>query len=1856
MYDILNRALQMRQPNQVRALKTMSETVSARVFNEMLYWCSSLNECYFANKGAALVLAGCERRRVPAFAPLPPQPQPQSDIQHHLQAMFYLLRPEETLKMAALLGIDCNEHTTVGLALRVLADTSIKLDGDGSALQTLHRASGRARALNHFAGGASHAWCAYYEERVDSDRSCLNEWHAMDSIESRRPPSPDSLRLKPRERDETERVIRCTLKEIMMSVDLDEVTSKAIRGRLEDELDMDLAEYKSFIDQEMLTILGQMDAPTEIFEHVYLGSEWNASNLEELQRNGVRHILNVTREIDNFFPGVFDYLNIRVYDDEKTDLLKHWDNTFKYINKARNEGSKVLVHCKMGISRSASVVIAYAMKAYNWNFDKALKHVSDPTPLVLALTGSCARRPRSWSPDTRLAAELLPPTSLSLESLAFETRHMLMPYGDGTYSVSPNQIIRLKEEGAPSVKHIVNEIENAASGDRRDSNKRYQRLNFGTSDTSSNRSSDASVGSILPAEPVKPPQVSPLRNLSHKYPHTNCDPDKIHTWDPGEPWRGDEAKQDNLVKSDSGIIDLKTKVSDVLSNLVDRNSDGDERRGADEEGALPSRQSSWSSFDSAVVPDLSRHSSWGSHEPRRAEPPPQPPPPPKPACDLGIISEHSPGAAAPDRPPPRLSDNERKFNETCAILTELATAAARMERARDRGASTWSGRLSASAPADTWLRAGLRRRRPVAASVGDLPRAAAPPPPAPAPASAAQGLVSNLKKEFEARSETDSLRRSKSRSRASTVDGRERVPTSPPAGEDISVKVLVDRYDQPSRLRCESVSEPSRSKPADSVPKKCKLTAEAEARGGRGAAALRNSFCGAVRGVAGAGAERPPIAPTVVSIAPLDYSNVVVSTVMSKAQNKKQLQHGKTHPLTRLNLNRSNNRCSNPLWLKGKTGVAELNLKLLNYNLLTLHFFIKSVDYHKIIRTLNYEAQNSRRSTPSNSYLDLCEPNASDDKNIIGKVEAAQNQDTSLDYVSKNGIIKSNRESTANYNENVKHESDTQDENEEISHSSSNLLDMTNLDWTEEVEKNIKLDDMCDSSTSFSLNLPSTASQEAIKTTEPRESKRRSRRRDKRSSSRGQRNSEKKQEPIRKDSNKKVNGSWVGGRTPSIERRHQSPAPSVASVAEPGEVGGGGSGGGGGRRGGSIENQKTLYDHHNPSKPIIVQTSPTQAHMRMERDTSVSGMDSGPRGLPYEASDAARAARHCELLQQVDRADAILYTHSLLGPVALADHWPEVMETRKFLQNALTKLLMSDLKYCQADNIEHNFWKILYYTFIEKLRRSLPQVSAEEKPKVVKLINTIIEEGNTYFENLVHMLEKAYKFNTDDFINDNHVVPPKGLGYVGLALISVQKLYVFLGDLTRYREQVNETNNYAKSKFWYTKAQQINPKNGRPYNQLAILAIYARRKLDAVYYYMRSLMSSNPFQSARESLISLFDENRKKYEAAERKRRAALEGAKTTENGETSGGHGMRKEVWVRPSGHRTTTLQDDSMREHLAAMTPVELNKNFITSYLHVHGKLITKIGQVWSDWMLCHSSVWNPPPSFDNFDIGTENDPWDWLAKLMNILETLDDKSIELESEMKEGYLSVRLAEDSSLAGFTPLMYMEPAAAWLRAEPPAPHHAAEHALRTRKLLFFGTEYLVGVEPPVLRLEYPNNGAPRYVSAVQHAPAHHAPLQHLSEDSEDEDSTSAAASGPPSLAEGAEGGPEGADEATRRLLRRKEQLESRKANLDRRRQRMQEMLRVSGVSVEVEVRPRWLVPDTNCFIDHLPLLQAVVAAPAQPYTLAVPLVVLTELEGLRKCTRVGGAAGAALAWLGGAGGVRFATSKGKKKSFNAVK
>lgn len=56
-----------------------------------------------------------------------------------------------------------------------------------------------------------------------------------------------------------------------------------------------------------------------------------------------------------------------------------------------------------------------------------------------------------------------------------------------------------------------------------------------------------------------------------------------------------------------------------------------------------------------------------------------------------------------------------------------------------------------------------------------------------------------------------------------------------------------------------------------------------------------------------------------------------------------------------------------------------------------------------------------------------------------------------------------------------------------------------------------------------------------------------------------------------------------------------------------------------------------------------------------------------------------------------------------------------------------------------------------------------------------------------------------------------------------------------------------------------------------------------------------------------------------------------------------------------------------------------------------------------------------------------------------------------------------------------------------------------------------------------------------------------------------------------------------------------------------------QAILQQSGLSVVIEVKPKYLVPDTNCFIDYLELLKKIAASCApgmEPYyILAIPLI-----------------------------------------------
>ncbi|XP_058473890.1 protein phosphatase Slingshot homolog 1 isoform X1 [Solea solea] len=427
--------------------------------------CRILSESFFMVKGAALFLQQGGNTEEPKT---PTHHKHAGDLPQHLQVMFKILRSEDRIKLAVrlesgwsdrvrymvviytsghqdteeniVLGMDFTDkdskNCSIGMVLPLWSDTNIHLDGDGgfsvntagrshvfkpvsvqamwSALQVLHKACEVSRRFNYFPGGIALTWMAFYESCITSEQSFINEWNAMTDLETTRPDSPSMFVDRPTERERTECLIKAKLRNIMMFQDLENITSKEIRNELEQHMSCNLKEYKEFIDNEMLLILGQMDKATLIFDHVYLGSEWNASNLEELRDCGVGYILNVTREIDNFFPGMFSYHNVRVYDEDATDLLAHWNDTYNFIVKARKNNSKCLVHCKMGVSRSASTVIAYAMKEYGWSLEKAYNFVKQKRSIAQPNSGfmrqlaeyegildaSKQRHNKLWRPET----------------------------------------------------------------------------------------------------------------------------------------------------------------------------------------------------------------------------------------------------------------------------------------------------------------------------------------------------------------------------------------------------------------------------------------------------------------------------------------------------------------------------------------------------------------------------------------------------------------------------------------------------------------------------------------------------------------------------------------------------------------------------------------------------------------------------------------------------------------------------------------------------------------------------------------------------------------------------------------------------------------------------------------------------------------------------------------------------------------------------------------------------------------------------------------------------------------------------------------------------------------------------------------------------------------------------------------------------------------------------------------------------------------------------------------------------------------------------------------------------------------
>lgn len=121
--------------------------------------------------------------------------------------------------------------------------------------------------------------------------------------------------------------------------------------------------------------LHRMSYPNEIVdEFLYVGNQWQASEPTIVSNLGITHILSACVETSLRLPNV-SYFQIPLKDKVDAPLSDYFDVAYEFIQKAKQEKGRILIHCVQGISRSATLAIMYICRAKRWSLVSTYNYV-----------------------------------------------------------------------------------------------------------------------------------------------------------------------------------------------------------------------------------------------------------------------------------------------------------------------------------------------------------------------------------------------------------------------------------------------------------------------------------------------------------------------------------------------------------------------------------------------------------------------------------------------------------------------------------------------------------------------------------------------------------------------------------------------------------------------------------------------------------------------------------------------------------------------------------------------------------------------------------------------------------------------------------------------------------------------------------------------------------------------------------------------------------------------------------------------------------------------------------------------------------------------------------------------------------------------------------------------------------------------------------------------------------------------------------------------------------------------------------------------------------------------------------------
>lgn len=124
---------------------------------------------------------------------------------------------------------------------------------------------------------------------------------------------------------------------------------------------------------QQLTIY--FDVPSPVLDNLLLGPVGASENLALLTHLGVTHVLRAVDpavQARDPFPRHFQYLWVNCLDTDVQEMAPFFDQSNRFIAEAIAGGGTVLVHCRQGKSRSATLVLAYLIAHHNYSAKNAL--------------------------------------------------------------------------------------------------------------------------------------------------------------------------------------------------------------------------------------------------------------------------------------------------------------------------------------------------------------------------------------------------------------------------------------------------------------------------------------------------------------------------------------------------------------------------------------------------------------------------------------------------------------------------------------------------------------------------------------------------------------------------------------------------------------------------------------------------------------------------------------------------------------------------------------------------------------------------------------------------------------------------------------------------------------------------------------------------------------------------------------------------------------------------------------------------------------------------------------------------------------------------------------------------------------------------------------------------------------------------------------------------------------------------------------------------------------------------------------------------------------------------------------------